>query len=67
MGDFNAQLLDSYIIDVPVCPYHSLPRKPPRGSSTGPTGAHGHALARFLDPDTWHILNGYKHLHDYTY
>ena len=67
IGNFNAHLPDSYITDVPVCPCHSLPRKPPRGSPTGPTGARGHALARFFDPATWHILNGCPYLHDYTH
>ena len=24
-------------------------------------------MARIFDPDTWHIINGCPHLHDYTY
>ena len=67
MGDFNAHLLDSYITDVSVCPCRSLPHKPPRGSPTGPTGARGHALARFFDPGIWQILNDCLHLHNYTH
>ena len=67
MGDFNAHLLESYITDVPVCPCYSLPHKTPMGRPTGPTGARGYTLAYFVDPDTWHILNDYQDLHDYTH
>ena len=66
IGSFNAYLLDSYITDVPVCTCYSLSCKPPRVIPTGPSGACDYALARFFDPDTWHMLNGYPQLYNYT-